>query len=162
MGGTIDRVGMELDAVPHGWVERIRTGIGGSDVALIDISGALREVRSIKSAWEVDRITEAATQIDAAMERAGASAIPRMIGRGASRIAEGFRASPEAQARIQALGTGGFGFMGVEHGEIAAAEEIAVNIVSGDYVTNGGMKVSDATPQRESDAGPGGDEGGRP
>jgi Xaa-Pro aminopeptidase len=68
--GNIKRVGMELDTIPHGWAERVRSGLGGSEVELVDISGVLRQTRAVKSAWEVDRITEAAAQVDGAMERA--------------------------------------------------------------------------------------------
>jgi Xaa-Pro aminopeptidase len=50
--------------------ERIRKGVGGADVELVDVTGALRSVRSVKSGWEVNRITDAAMQLDAAMERA--------------------------------------------------------------------------------------------
>jgi Xaa-Pro aminopeptidase len=68
--GSIKRIGLELDAIPHALAERIRGGVGGRDVELVDISNIMRKTRSIKSAWEVDRITVAAAQIDAAMERA--------------------------------------------------------------------------------------------
>jgi Xaa-Pro dipeptidase len=63
-------IGMELDSVPVAWAERVRTAFGGPDVELVDISHHMREARSVKSAWEVERIVEAAAQIDAAMERA--------------------------------------------------------------------------------------------
>ena len=39
-------------------------------VELVDISHPLREVRAVKSPWEVERIVEGAAQIDTAMERA--------------------------------------------------------------------------------------------
>jgi Xaa-Pro dipeptidase len=63
------RIGLELDTVPHGWVERFRASIGG-DVELFDVSATIRAVRSAKSDWEVARIQEASDQIDHAMERA--------------------------------------------------------------------------------------------
>lgn len=62
-------VGLELDSVPHAWVERLKKGLG-EDVKLYDVSATLRAVRSAKSDWEVDRILEASDQIDHAMERA--------------------------------------------------------------------------------------------
>ena len=66
----VRRLGLELDTLPHAWAERLRAALGGSDVQLADISHHLREVRAVKSRWEVDRIVEGAAQIDAAMERA--------------------------------------------------------------------------------------------
>ena len=63
-------LGLELDSVPVAWAERIRSAFGGQGVEIVDISHVLREVRSVKSAWEVDRIVEGAAQIDTAMERA--------------------------------------------------------------------------------------------
>lgn len=66
----VRRLGLELDALPHAWAERIRSAFGGASVQLVDISHTLREVRSVKSAWEVERIVEGAAQIDAAMESA--------------------------------------------------------------------------------------------
>jgi Xaa-Pro aminopeptidase len=39
-------------------------------MGLVDISDTVRRTRAVKSAWEVDRITEAAAQVDAGMERA--------------------------------------------------------------------------------------------
>ncbi len=63
------RVGLELDSVPHAWAERLRNGLGGEGVGLVDVSTALREVRSVKSPWEVRMLEAAAAQSDAAMER---------------------------------------------------------------------------------------------
>jgi len=63
-------LGLELDSVPVAWAERIRSAFGGHGVEMVDISHVLREVRSVKSAWEVERIVEGAAQIDMAMERA--------------------------------------------------------------------------------------------
>ena len=65
----VRRLGLELDTVPHAWVERLRKGLGDG-VELFDVSATLRAVRSAKTDWEVDRILEASDQIDHAMERA--------------------------------------------------------------------------------------------
>ena len=61
---------LELVSVPVAWAERIRSAFGGRGVEMVDISHVMREVRAVKSAWEVDRIVEGAAQIDTAMERA--------------------------------------------------------------------------------------------
>jgi Xaa-Pro aminopeptidase len=66
---SIKRIGLELDAVPHAWVERLKKGLG-EGVELYDVSTTLRAVRSSKTDWEVARIEEASDQIDHAMERA--------------------------------------------------------------------------------------------
>jgi Xaa-Pro dipeptidase len=67
--GPVRRLGLELDAVPHGWAERLRKGLGGEAIGLLDVSSAIRGLRAAKSPWEVARIEEAARQGDAAMER---------------------------------------------------------------------------------------------
>ncbi len=64
----VKRLGLELDTVPHAWVERLKASLG-EGVELFDVSATLRAVRSAKSAWEVARIQEASDQIDHAMER---------------------------------------------------------------------------------------------
>jgi Xaa-Pro dipeptidase len=64
----VKRIGLELDTVPHGWVERFRAGLG-EEVELFNVSATIRAVRSAKSDWEVARIEEASDQIDHAMER---------------------------------------------------------------------------------------------
>lgn len=65
----VRRLGLELDTVPHAWVERLKAGLG-EEVELFDVSATIRAVRSAKSPWEVARIEEASDQIDHAMERA--------------------------------------------------------------------------------------------
>jgi len=66
---NVRKLGLELDTVPHAWVERLRTALGDG-VELFDVSATLRAVRSAKSPWEVACIKEASDQIDHAMERA--------------------------------------------------------------------------------------------
>lgn len=66
----VKRLGVELDTVPHAWVERLRKGLGGGGVELFDVSATLRGVRSVKSLWEVSRIRNAGRQVDAAMDKA--------------------------------------------------------------------------------------------
>jgi Xaa-Pro aminopeptidase len=65
----VKKVGLELDTLPHAWVERLKAGLGG-DVELFDVSSTIRAIRSAKSDWEIARIEEASDQIDHAMERA--------------------------------------------------------------------------------------------
>jgi len=65
----VRRLGLELDAVPHAWAERLRKGLGGEGIELVDVSPVIREVRAAKSPWEVANIEAAARQSDAAMER---------------------------------------------------------------------------------------------
>jgi len=70
--GAVRRLGLELDAVPYAWVDRLVRGLEASTDArpeLVDVSHTIREVRSVKSAWEVRMVEEAARQSDAAMER---------------------------------------------------------------------------------------------
>ncbi len=67
--GPARRLGMELDTVPYAWAKRVCAAVG-DQVELVDISPVLRQVRSVKSSWEVDRVAEAADQLDHAMERA--------------------------------------------------------------------------------------------
>jgi len=67
--GPVKRLGLELDAVPYAWAERLRKGLGGEGMELVDVSTAIRGLRAAKSPWEVARIEEAARQGDAAMER---------------------------------------------------------------------------------------------
>jgi Xaa-Pro aminopeptidase len=65
----IDRVGLELDTIPHAWVERLKSSLG-EGVELFNVSATIRAVRSAKSRWEVARIKEASDQVDHALERA--------------------------------------------------------------------------------------------
>jgi len=67
--GPVRRLGLELDAVPHGWAERLRKGLGGEGIELVDVSSAIRGLRAAKSPWEAANIEEAARQGDAAMDR---------------------------------------------------------------------------------------------
>ncbi len=71
------RVGFELDVLPAraylGYVERLQ----GIDV--VDASAALRNVRAVKSAWDLEQMRVACEQV-----RRGAEAVPELIGAGVS------------------------------------------------------------------------------
>jgi Xaa-Pro aminopeptidase len=75
--GAGARVGFELDVLPAraylGYVERLQ----GIDV--VDGSGPLREVRAVKSAWDLEQMRAACEQV-----RRGAEAVPALIGAGVS------------------------------------------------------------------------------
>jgi Xaa-Pro dipeptidase len=62
------RVGMELDVVPVALCERYRKVLPGAEVT--DVTPAVRKVRMIKSPFEVDRMREAAVQVNRVWEHA--------------------------------------------------------------------------------------------
>lgn len=98
--GPVDRLGLELDALPYGWVERVRAGLvkasqGGTGPELVDISPVLREARSVKSAWEVGMVEAAAKQSDAAMGR-----VPEVLREGMTEL----ELSTEVEATMRGLG----------------------------------------------------------
>ncbi len=62
IGAGQRRIGMELDVLPVNLYRKYQTLFG--DVEIVDISPLVRMTRAIKSAWEIDRITEAAQLAD--------------------------------------------------------------------------------------------------
>jgi Xaa-Pro dipeptidase len=62
--GAIACLGIEFDVLPVANLRRYEKALPG--VAFADCMPALRGVRAVKSAWEVDRIRSAATQVRAA------------------------------------------------------------------------------------------------
>jgi Xaa-Pro aminopeptidase len=95
----VKKLGLELDLVPHGWAERIRKGVGGEGVELVDVSYDLRELRSVKTYWEVQQIAQAGKQVDAAMER-----VKEVLTEGITEL----EVSIEAERTMRALGHEGF------------------------------------------------------
>ncbi len=75
--GAGARVGLELDVLPAraylGYVRRL------PGLELDDCSDAVRSVRAIKSAWDLERMAAASEQV-----RRGAEAVPALIGPGVS------------------------------------------------------------------------------
>ncbi len=53
------RIGMELDVIPSRAAEAYRARLGDG-VEIVDISGAVLDIRSVKSDWEIERIRESA------------------------------------------------------------------------------------------------------
>jgi len=95
---TVRRLGLELDAVPHAWADRLVRGLEastGSRPELVDVSQAIREVRSIKSDWEVRMVEGAARQSDAAMER-----VPEVLREGMTEL----ELSVEVESTMRRLG----------------------------------------------------------
>lgn len=66
--GAIARIGLELDVLPYNQVERLRKAL--PDCQFIDISGMIREIRMIKSAYEIDCLSRAAKIQDLALRKA--------------------------------------------------------------------------------------------
>ena len=71
------RIGFELDVLPASAFLSYRRRLEGWQ--LEDCSGAVRRTRTIKSGWDLERMREAAAQVDLA-----ARAIPGLMGRGIS------------------------------------------------------------------------------
>jgi Xaa-Pro dipeptidase len=75
--GAGARVGLELDVLPAraylGYVRRL------AGLELHDCSDAVRSVRAVKSAWDIERMAAASEQV-----RRGAEAVPALIGPGVS------------------------------------------------------------------------------
>jgi Xaa-Pro dipeptidase len=95
----VKRLGLELDSVPYAWADRLRKGMGGEGIELVDVSAALREVRSVKSPWEVRMLEAAAAQSDAAMER-----VAEVLREGVTEL----ELSKEIVATMRGLGWEGF------------------------------------------------------
>jgi len=96
--GQVRRLGLELDAVPYAWVDRVRKGLtrtAQTAPELVDVSQAIREVRSVKSAWEVGMVEEAARQSDAAMAR-----VPEVLQEGMTEL----ELSAEVESTMRRLG----------------------------------------------------------
>jgi len=69
--GAARRIGMELDILPAALLERYRAAIPALDP--VEVGTATRIVRSVKSAWEIDRIRAAAVAADAAFQEAASA-----------------------------------------------------------------------------------------
>ncbi len=74
------RIGMEMDVVPAGVVERMRAGF--PEATFQDVSRAIREVRAVKSAYEIEWIERAGRIVSAAMD----DALPPQIREGVREI----------------------------------------------------------------------------
>lgn len=61
------RIGMELDILPVSLFERYRRVLG-DEVEIVDVGPALRELRAVKSPWDVARIRSSAGSADAVLE----------------------------------------------------------------------------------------------
>ncbi|GBE15983.1 xaa-Pro dipeptidase [bacterium BMS3Abin14] len=62
------RVGLELDVIPAALYQRYLKLL--SDASLVDAGSLVREVRAVKSAYEIERIRAAGVQVDRVMELA--------------------------------------------------------------------------------------------
>lgn len=69
------RIGLELDVMPAGEYRKL-AALLGDDVDVVDAGPLLREARSVKSAWELDRIDRAAAQVQRAMGAVLAQVVP--------------------------------------------------------------------------------------
>ncbi len=99
--------------------------------------------------------------IDAQLRNQGVGVFGRAIGREASKVVESFGGSAETQAIVQGFGSAALTAPISPSTTSLGRGTGAQMIVNGDVITNGGMKVSEPTPARDTDGGPGGDEGGR-
>ena len=61
LAGAKGRVGLALDVTPAATYVRLQLSVDSA--RLIDISGTLRLIRSIKSAWEIEQIRRASQQV---------------------------------------------------------------------------------------------------
>jgi Xaa-Pro dipeptidase len=69
------RIGLELDVLPAGLYLGYARRLDGHELA--DCSALLREVRAIKSEWELEQMRQAGDQV-----RAAAAAVPRLLAAG--------------------------------------------------------------------------------
>lgn len=60
------RIGLELDILPYSYCLRL-AGSLGQDMAISDISEKIKQIRSVKSEYEIDLVRRAAENLDAAI-----------------------------------------------------------------------------------------------
>jgi Xaa-Pro aminopeptidase len=91
--GEVGRFGLELDILPAALYLRLATVFSGSN--LVDISGSVREVRSVKSAYELALFAEAARMVDEMNRR-----VPEFLAEGKEEIV----LAGELEALLRRLG----------------------------------------------------------
>jgi len=87
------RIGLELDVLPFNNYARVKQALG--DAELIDVSERIREVRSVKSKFEIRHIKEAARILDA-----GIGSVPDHLKEGMAEI----ELAAKVEAEMRTLG----------------------------------------------------------
>lgn len=133
------RIGLEMGAVPAAQVDRLRTDLPGS--AVVDVGDDLLELRTRKSAFEIDQVRLAAGRSDRLFDRLRDIAVV-----GASEV----DLYGELDLEARRLGSDGGMSMGrwndrhVEHGWIATGP--TTSKISGSWLTMTGQGPSLARP----------------